>query len=53
MIGVLTCPSPKGDGIVLNLFLCPWRVEFPKIILFEEGLGFSPSGDEYPSYSEW
>jgi hypothetical protein len=30
MIGVLTCPSPKGDGIELNPFLCESVVEFPK-----------------------
>ena len=29
MIGVMTYPSPEGEGILLSAFLCDGVVEFP------------------------
>jgi hypothetical protein len=29
IIGVLTCPSPNGEGILLSAFLCDVGVGFP------------------------
>ena len=29
MIGTSVCPSPEGEGMVLNPFLCDGVVEFP------------------------
>jgi len=45
MIGVLTCPSPKGAGMELNPFLRDGVVEFPRKYLFGVGIGFSPLGE--------
>ena len=36
MIGVLTCPSPKGEGMGLNPFLWDGEIESPRKFWFDE-----------------
>ena len=35
MIGVMTCPSPTGEGMGLTSFLCDGGVQFPINALIE------------------
>ena len=41
----MTCPSPKGEGILLVSILREGLVDFQSNVLFEDEFGFSPVGE--------